>query len=174
MTEIEIDTEARTGHPAIMTSPPRRRFGCVALILNPDGHVLMVRPEYQPTKLVLPGGSAEPDEAPNVAAARWVLTETGLVLDLWQLVAVDYVSAGEIPEGVNFVFWGGQLPGGKAANAAAPPVERSGILETTWVPPADLPTVTDAEQTARVIDALRVVSYGAGIPLLLRGRPAGA
>ncbi|MFI9366896.1 NUDIX domain-containing protein [Kitasatospora sp. NPDC053057] len=170
----ETGTKSESMRSVIRINPPGRRFGCVALILNPDGHVLMVRPAYKPGKLILPGGSAEPNEAPNEAAARWVLTETGLVLDLWQLVAVDYVSAGESPEGVNFVFWGGRLAARMASKAAAPPVEQSGILEAVWVPPADLPTVTDAEQTARVIDALRVVELGAGIPLLLRGRPAGA
>ncbi|MFD7591744.1 NUDIX domain-containing protein [Kitasatospora sp. NPDC059812] len=157
-----------------MTNPPGRRFGCMAVALNPAGDVLMVEPAYKPGKLILPGGNAEPYEVPNEAAARRVLMETGLVLDLWQLVAVDYVSAREVPEGVNFVFWGGRLTDRKADRVSAPPVEESGVLRTAWVSPGDLRSVTDAEQAARVIDALRAVEQGTGLPLLLRGHPAGA
>ncbi|MFD7584171.1 NUDIX domain-containing protein [Kitasatospora sp. NPDC059811] len=160
--------------PTIMTDPPGRRSGNLALVLNPDGAVLMVEPAHKPGRFILPGGSAEPNEPPNEAAARHVLTETGLVLDLWQIVAVDYVSAGEIPEGLNLVFWGGQLSEFKASKMVAPPVEESGVLRAVWVSLSDLASVTTIEQRARVIDALRSMERGAGVPLLLRGLPAGA
>ncbi|MFJ4793991.1 NUDIX domain-containing protein [Kitasatospora purpeofusca] len=160
--------------PAIWTDPPGRRSGNSALILNPNGDVAMVEPPYTGGKLILPGGSAEANEAPNEAAARHVLAETGLVLDLWQVVAVDWVSAGDVPEGMNLVFWGGQLTEFKASKLAARPVEESGVLRAVWVPVNELASVTTTHQRARVIDALRSMERGAGVPLLLRGLPAGA
>ena len=105
----EPATMESTLHPnPLMANPPVRRFGCVVVAFNQEGEVLMVDPEYK-EGLILPGGSAEADEVPNVAAARHMLLETGLALDLWQIIAVDYVPAGEFPEGINFVFHGGIL-----------------------------------------------------------------
>ncbi|MFE4519818.1 NUDIX domain-containing protein [Kitasatospora sp. NPDC056783] len=155
--------------PPEVFDPPALRLGCVALTLNPDGAILMVRPKNRPAHLILPGGSAEADEAPNEAAARWVYTKTGLALDLWQLVSVDYVSVAELAEGINLVFWGGRL----SARRAGKVVPGEGVIEAVWVPPGDLTKVTYPQQVARVIEALRTAERGGGLPLLLRGRPVG-
>ncbi|MEE1829295.1 NUDIX domain-containing protein, partial [Streptomyces sp. BE20] len=65
--------------PTILTHPPRRRLGHQALILNRDGAILLVATTYR-SGLMLPGGSAEADELPHLAARRHTETETGLVL----------------------------------------------------------------------------------------------
>ncbi|MGW2539837.1 NUDIX domain-containing protein [Kitasatospora sp. NPDC001574] len=152
----------------ILRQPPGRRLGCLALILDEAGRVLMVDPAYK-AGFILPGGSARPDEAPNEAAARHVHSETGLVLDFWEVVAVDYVDRAELPEGINLVFSGGVLPQRRAERIKVPPVEESRLLGAHWVSQDELHQVTEPAQRARVIDALRVVDRGKGLPLLMRG-----
>ncbi|MGW2543669.1 NUDIX domain-containing protein [Kitasatospora sp. NPDC001574] len=159
--------------PEILTTPPRRRSGNAVLVLDDDGRVLLVEPAYK-SGFILPGGSAEGTEPPNESAARHLLAETGLVLDLWHVLAVDYVDAGHLPEGLNLVFWGGRVSARRAERIIVPVTEKSGLLGHHWVAPGDLHRVTGAQHRARVISALRTLESGAGIPLLLRGQPAGA
>ncbi|MFF3005980.1 NUDIX domain-containing protein [Kitasatospora sp. NPDC057940] len=100
-----------TSLPRILTDPPGRRLGHQALVLNRDGAVLLIGTSYK-NGLMLPGGSAERNELPHLAARRHTETETetSLALPLARVLAVDYVSMQLLlPEGVNFVCWGGRL-----------------------------------------------------------------
>ena len=94
------------------TDPPPRRVGCLVLIRDSAGKVLLVEKKYkkdegEPRPWGLPGGCAEADEDPAVAARREVHEELGLHIDLGDVLAVHYMSReGDSMEGLNLVFSG--------------------------------------------------------------------
>ncbi|MEV7025533.1 NUDIX hydrolase [Kitasatospora sp. NPDC093558] len=159
----------------LMRKPPARRLGQQALVLheNPDlgGElcVLLVDPVYR-DGYTLPGGSAEADELPHLAARRHLESETGLALPLRTILTVDYVSRDNYPEGINFVYAGGVLSPRqvKAVNLYQPP---ENIQALHWVPRATLRDVMPPDQSRRVHDAWDAWEHGDGLPLLLRGVP---
>lgn len=55
-----------------------KKFGAAAIILNDEGHVLLVKQSYGAFNWELPGGAAEPGESPAEAVIREVREETGL------------------------------------------------------------------------------------------------
>ncbi|MFH0243260.1 NUDIX domain-containing protein [Streptomyces sp. HK10] len=92
--------------PPSFTTPPGRRYGCLALCLNQDGAVLMLNPAYKPG-WILPGGLAEAGEWPHDACVRIVERETSLRVEPEHLAAVDFIPADPASgsaEGVNYVF----------------------------------------------------------------------
>ncbi|MFF7456392.1 NUDIX domain-containing protein [Kitasatospora sp. NPDC008115] len=156
--------------PAILTTPPRRRLGHQALILNRDGALLLIGTAYK-SGLMLPGGSAEANELPHLAARRHTETETGLVLPLRRILATDYVDARTLPEGVNFVYWGGRLTSAQETTVARhrPPATITGVH---WLHPAQLPDAMPPDQHRRTTQALEALTRGTHLPFLLRGIPA--
>ncbi|MER7207227.1 MULTISPECIES: NUDIX hydrolase [Streptosporangium] len=60
-----------------------------ALITDENGHVLLVKPNYQPYWLV-PGGMAEEGEAPEDACVRELGEELGISIRLGRLLTVDW------------------------------------------------------------------------------------
>ncbi|MEE1822638.1 NUDIX hydrolase [Streptomyces sp. BE20] len=159
-----------TSLPRILTDPPGRRLGHQALILNRDGAVLLIGTAYK-NGLMLPGGSAERNELPHLAARRHTETETGLALPLARVLAVDYVSMQLLPEGVNFVYWGGRLvpTQEEIVRRHRPPAE---IVELRWAHRAELGDLMEADQHRRLEQALDALGRGAHLPMLLRGVPA--
>ncbi|MFF1902730.1 NUDIX domain-containing protein [Kitasatospora sp. NPDC058218] len=156
--------------PEILTNPPRRRLGHQALVLNTDGAVLLVETTYK-NGCTLPGGSAERNELPHLAARRHTETETGLVLPLRSILATDYVDAQLLPEGVNFVYWGGRLTRAQETTVTRHrPPER--IVALHWVQPDRLADTMATDQHRRAAQALTALSRGAHLPFLLRGIPA--
>ena len=81
-----------------------------ALITDPDGRVLLVKPFYRDHWL-LPGGTAEHNEAPEAACAREVKEEIGLALEPGPLLVVAWTPArAERPRpAVSFLFDCGTL-----------------------------------------------------------------
>ncbi|MGW2539301.1 NUDIX domain-containing protein [Kitasatospora sp. NPDC001574] len=156
--------------PTLLTSPPGRRLGNQVLILNQEGKVLLKVVEYR-SGFLLPGGSAEKDELPHLAASRHVEVGTGLVLRLREILAVDYVDTQLLPEGINFVYLGGVLDAEQETAVAAhqPPDE---IRALQWVHPDRLGGVMQADQHRRVEQALDAMRQGRRLPMLLRGHPA--
>ncbi|MEV6978826.1 NUDIX hydrolase [Kitasatospora sp. NPDC093806] len=156
--------------PEILTNPPRRRLGHQALILNRDGAILLVGTAYK-SGLMMPGGSAEANELPHLAARRHTETETGLVLPLRRILATDYVDAQLLPEGVNFVYWGGRLTSAQESTVARhrPPHTITGVH---WLHQAQLRDAMDTVQHRRTTQALDALARGAHLPFLLRGIPA--
>jgi 8-oxo-dGTP pyrophosphatase MutT (NUDIX family) len=55
-----------------------KRLGAAAVILNSEGHVLLVKHTYGRLNWELPGGHAEADESSIATAEREVREETGL------------------------------------------------------------------------------------------------
>ncbi|WP_329565399.1 NUDIX domain-containing protein [Kitasatospora sp. NBC_01266] len=152
----------------ILSHPPVRRLGCQVIAFNPAGEVLVVDPEYK-SGLTLPGGSALQGEAPNEAAARHLALETGLVLDLWQILAVDYVPEGVYPEGINLVFNGGMLTDRQVERIAVPPIAKSRLHGFRFVPMTEVSTCTEPYQRRRIRQAYNALNMAKALPLLLRG-----
>lgn len=158
-----------------MSKPPARRSGqqIFALREDPGGSgdllVLLVDPVYM-DGLILPGGSAEQDELPHLAARRHLETETGLVLPLRTILTIDYMPAAEFPEGLNLVYAGGMLTPqqAQAATNHQPPDE---LRALHWVPRHQLRDVMAEDQCRRVEDAWDAWEHGDGLPLLVRGVP---
>ncbi|WP_406193545.1 NUDIX domain-containing protein [Kitasatospora sp. NBC_01560] len=156
--------------PEILTSPPRRRLGHHALVLNREGAVLLVGTTFT-DGYVLPGGSAERNELPHLAARRHTETATGLVLPLHAVLAADHTDARLLPEAIDFVHWGGRLTSAQEAVVARyrPPDQVVGLY---WVRQDRLADVMAADQHRRLTQALDALSRGAHLPFLLRGIPA--
>jgi len=84
-----------------------------ALITDPAGRILLVKPNYR-DHWSLPGGICEHGEPPHVACAREVTEELGLRLPVGGMLALDWLHVYG-PEGrpvMHFVFDGGTLADG--------------------------------------------------------------
>jgi ADP-ribose pyrophosphatase YjhB (NUDIX family) len=62
------------------------------LITDPDGRILLVKPNYRPGWNV-PGGVLEADERPEAACAREVREEVGLSVRPGRLLVLDWAPA---------------------------------------------------------------------------------
>ncbi|MFD8783924.1 NUDIX domain-containing protein [Kitasatospora sp. NPDC059599] len=151
--------------PRLLAKPPVCRLGCLVLVRNRRGGVLLVDPDYM-DGMILPGGAAKPNEPPHVAAARHLHAETGLHLRLSGVVAVDFTPADRYLERLNLVFDGGAVR--DDARLSVPPQHRSGLLGARFVPVNDLPHCTAPAQFARITEALA----GCALPVLLHGQRA--
>ncbi|MEV7928376.1 NUDIX domain-containing protein [Kitasatospora sp. NPDC088779] len=151
--------------PRLLAKPPVCRLGCLVLVRNPRGDVLLVDPDYM-DGLLLPGGAAQPNEPPNLAAARHLHAETGLNLRLADVLAVDFTPADRHLERLNLVFDGGTVR--DDTRLTVPPQHRSGLFGARFVPARRLPDVMAPSQAARVSEALA----GRALPVLLHGQRA--
>jgi 8-oxo-dGTP diphosphatase len=81
-----------------------------ALITDPDGRVLVVKPNYRDHWL-FPGGAADHNEAPEAACARELREEIGLDLSVGPLLVVTWAPLRDerIRPTVGFVFDAGVL-----------------------------------------------------------------
>jgi 8-oxo-dGTP diphosphatase len=72
------------------TFPERPIVGVGAVVLNRDGHVLLVKRAHEPLKgeWSLPGGGVEIGETLEAAVARELFEETGLTVDVGPVVEV--------------------------------------------------------------------------------------
>ncbi|MER6361103.1 NUDIX hydrolase [Kitasatospora sp. NPDC001527] len=152
----------------ILANPPGRRIGHQALILNPAGAVLLVATTYK-RGLLLPGGSAERGELPHLAARRHVEVETGLILPLRDVLAIDYVEARQYPEGLNFVYHGGTVTDEQETRVGhhLPPPDQ--ITDLCWIGRSELGSVMAPDQHRRVEQAMTALDSGASLPMLLSG-----
>ncbi|MEV7940047.1 NUDIX domain-containing protein [Kitasatospora sp. NPDC088264] len=149
--------------PRLLAKPPVCRLGCLVLVRNPRGDVLLVDPDYM-DGLILPGGAAQPNEPPNLAAARHLHAETGFNLRLTDVLAVDFTPADRYLERLNLVFDGGTVR--DDVRLTVPPRHRSGLLGARFVPAHELPDVMAPAQAARAAEALA----NRAVPLLLHGQ----
>jgi 8-oxo-dGTP diphosphatase len=89
------------------TGLPTKRVAADCLIFDTAGRFLVVEPTYKTTWDV-PGGVAETDESPRLAAKREIAEELGLEVEPGALLAVDWISSvGAVTEVVAFLFDGG-------------------------------------------------------------------
>ena len=88
---------------------PKKRLAVGVLLLDGQGHVLVVKPTYRAYWL-LPGGVVEDNESPKQACRREVQEELQLQIAIDRLLCVDYLpKENEQSECVQFVFYGGLL-----------------------------------------------------------------
>lgn len=89
---------------------PSMHAAAAALITDPDGLMLIVKPNYR-DHWQLPGGILEQGEPPHVGCAREVEEETGLRIVPGQLLVLDWVPPNEERPRpfVFFVFDGGEI-----------------------------------------------------------------
>ncbi|MFF3114720.1 NUDIX domain-containing protein [Kitasatospora sp. NPDC057904] len=149
--------------PRLLAKPPVCRLGCLALVRNPCGDVLLVDPDYM-DGLILPGGAARPNEPPHEAAGRHLAEQTGIGVRLTHVLAVDCTPADRYLERLNLVFDGGTT----AQELTVPPQHRSGLLGARFAPVQQLGQVMAPAQAARLAEALT----NHAVPLLLHGQRA--
>jgi 8-oxo-dGTP diphosphatase len=84
-----------------------------ALITDPAGRVLLVKPNYR-DYWTLPGGICEHGEPPHAGCAREVAEEIGLALPVGGLLAIDWSQpyGPDARPTMHFVFDGGALDDG--------------------------------------------------------------
>ncbi|MGW7444685.1 NUDIX domain-containing protein [Kitasatospora sp. NPDC054795] len=151
--------------PRLLAKPPVCRLGCLVLVRNRRGDVLLVDPDYM-DGMILPGGSAKPNEPPHLAAARHLHAGTGLIVRLTDVLAVDFTPADRFLERLTLVFDGGAVPDGTLITV--PGQRRSGLLGARFVPARSLPDFMAPSQAARAAEALA----GRSLPALLLGQRA--
>ncbi|WP_406204299.1 hypothetical protein OH807_28525 [Kitasatospora sp. NBC_01560] len=155
--------------PRLLAKPPACRLGCLILLRNPAGHVLLVDPDFL-DGLILPGGAALPNEPPHLAAARHLHAQTGLHRRPTQLLAVDFTPADRYLERLNLVFDGGIVTDGEAALITVPPQRRSRLHGARFTHPVEFAARMSPAQNARVHQAL--ANLGRALPLLTHGQRA--
>jgi ADP-ribose pyrophosphatase YjhB (NUDIX family) len=99
----------------IGTGQAHKRVAADVLIRDNAGRILLVDPTYKPD-WDLPGGMAEANEPPRVAAARELREELGLTIVVGRLLAIEWAPPhGPWDDHIMFVFDGGTLTAERAA-----------------------------------------------------------
>lgn len=128
-----------------------------ALITDPDGRVLLVKPNYR-DHWALPGGICEHGEPPQEGCRRELAEELGMEIAVGKLLATDWSQ----PYGtaarpiMHFVFDGGRLDDG--AGIVVQEAELDGFRFT---PAAELAAHLPPYGLARVAGAIRARQQGA-------------
>ena len=113
----ERDPEAWNAHLVDgNATQPRKRVSADLLIRDGVGRILLVDPSYKPG-WDMPGGMAEANEPPHLAAQREIAEELGVRLAVGDLLVVNWVPpGGPWDDLVAFVFDGGELPDERIAD----------------------------------------------------------
>lgn len=131
---------------------PRIPASSGALLRDPDGNVLILKPTYK-SGWTIPGGVMEADgESPWDACRREVLEETGLTVTSGRLAVVDTRGAkDDEPLGMRFLFDCGTLTPEQCAGITLQAIE---ISEHRFVPPAEAVEMLRKRVARRVKAAL--------------------
>jgi ADP-ribose pyrophosphatase YjhB (NUDIX family) len=135
---------------------PTVYLAAAALITDPDGQVLLVKPNYR-DYWNLPGGICEHGEAPHAGCAREVHEEIGLPLPIGRLLVTDWVPpSGERPRPiVCHVFDGGTL-----ASADGIRIQREELDDYLFTDPATVGAYLPPNVAPRVPAALSARESG--------------
>ena len=131
----------RTEHAGDVPTCPKCGFvnydnpkPCVAVLVERDGRILLVRRGVEPAKGMwdIPGGFIDCDESAEEAARREILEETGLRLTNIRYVAsvADIYGRRDVPT-LNLCF--------AAEVAGGDPKPQSDVVELGWFGPDELP-----------------------------------
>jgi ADP-ribose pyrophosphatase YjhB (NUDIX family) len=132
-----------------------------ALITDPRGHVLLVKPNYREL-WALPGGICEFGEAPQAGCGREVAEELGIAPGVGRLLAVDWSQpfGDDARPIMHFVFDGGEL-----ADDPGIVVQQAELDGYRFVPIGDLPEYLPGFGLRRVNGALRARARGTTVYL---------
>jgi 8-oxo-dGTP diphosphatase len=136
-----------------------------ALIHDAEGRVLLVRQAYGRRLWGLPGGRIEANETPTHAVVRDVRTETGLEIQVVDLVGLYHLIGGtsELPEMLTYAFRCEVVGGEACVNLP------SKVAQVAWQDPSALPAPTTATTPVAVADSSRGRS---GVVIdVVRGEP---
>lgn len=113
-------------------APQEIPVSCGAILLDPQGRLLVLKPTYK-SGWTIPGGIMEADgETPWQACRREVFEETGLQVEGGRLVCVDTRPAKDGRKlGLRFLFHCGQLRPEQLADIVVDPLE---VAEHRFVP----------------------------------------
>ena len=120
-----------------------------ALITDPGGRVLLVKPNYR-DHWTLPGGICEHGEPPHEGCARELLEELGMVIPAGRLLVINWTAPdGERPKPImHLVFDGGTLRDGTGIRLQHEELDESRFVRpgevTSFLPPYAAPRVTAA------------------------------
>jgi 8-oxo-dGTP diphosphatase len=128
-----------------------------ALFVDEAGAVLMVRPTYK-DHWEIPGGYVEPGESPRAACAREIREELGLSVQVGRLLVVDWAPADDEGDKLLFVFDGGVLPAGLAADRVQ--LQATELAEYRYVTADSLAGVTIPRLVRRLLAALSALAEG--------------
>jgi 8-oxo-dGTP diphosphatase len=130
-----------------------------ALITDPGGRVLLVKPNYREL-WALPGGICERGEPPQEGCGRELAEELGLEIPVGRLLATDWSQ----PYGtdarpiMHFVFDGGQL-----ADGAGIVIQEAELDGFRFVSPAELDGYLPGYGLARIRAAVKARESGTAI-----------
>ncbi len=145
---------------------PTMYGAAAALITDPTGRVLLVKPNYR-DRWSLPGGILEHGEPPHVGCAREVAEEVGLQITAGPLLVIDWAPPDrERPRPfIYFVFDGGEV--GPDPDILLQEEELDGYRFTD---PGELGSYLPAFMQARCAAAIRARKTGAAVYLPAEAR----
>lgn len=120
-----------------------------ALITDPGGRVLLVKPNYR-DHWSLPGGICEHGEPPHEGCIRELTEELGLAIPVGPLLVVAWSAPeGDRPKPImHFIFDGGTLPDGDGIKLQYEELDEFRFVDpgavTSYVPPFMVPRVAGA------------------------------
>jgi 8-oxo-dGTP diphosphatase len=117
-----------------------------ALITDPAGRALVVKPNYRPG-WSLPGGVCEHGEPPHLGCAREVLEETGLAIVPGRLLVVHWLppEAERTDPNISFIFDGGTVD-----DPAAIRLQREELDDFAFIDPGESARYLRPEIAARI------------------------
>jgi 8-oxo-dGTP diphosphatase len=145
-----------TDAAAWYASLPVLYAAAAALITDPAGRVLLVKPNYR-DHWSLPGGICEHAEPPHAACAREVREELGLALPIGRFLVIDWSPPdGDRPNPiVQFIFDGGML-----SDPAGIVLQQEELDDYQFTEPAAAATFLPPFIEARVLAALSARASG--------------
>ena len=130
-----------------------------ALITDPVGRVLLVKPNYR-DHWTLPGGICEHGEPPHLGCAREIAEEIGLELGVGALLAIDWAQpyGPEARPVMHFLFDGGALE-----DSAGIVLQREELDDFRFTDPAEVSGYLAPYGVRRVAAALAGRATGAAV-----------
>jgi 8-oxo-dGTP diphosphatase len=122
--------------------------GAACVIFDGEGRVLLVHHTYGRLNWELPGGAAEPGEAPDETATRELLEETGLRAVLDRLTGVYFEPDHDFGPMLHFVFRF------RSPDRLDPVASSPEVSDARYWPLDDLPTPISDFTERRIHDAV--------------------